>query len=67
MSNPQLAFLDLLLAAFDDAAKEKKLTQLGIQFLPKGETKMAKVRVIVIPEEFKYKWPNYAPLGTPSS
>lgn len=60
--NPQEAFLDLLIAAMTDAAKEKKLTQLQTSI---GEGKERKtVRLIVIPEELEYQWPKDQPLGT---
>lgn len=69
MGNPQEAFLDLLLAAMKDAALERKLTQLQLQFDPhEGAVKPAKlkrVRVIVVPDELDYSWPSHAPLGTP--
>ena len=60
------AFLELLLAAFDDAANEGKLTQLQTQFVPKGKKKLEVVRLIVIPEKMDVTWPTYAPLGTPT-
>lgn len=59
------AFLDMLLAAMKDAAIEKKLTQLQLQFDPSetGKGALKRVRVIVIPEELDHTWPEYAPLG----
>ena len=59
------AFLQLLLAAFDDAAIEGKMTQIQTQFIPKGKTKKETVRIIVIPEKLDQTWPTYSPLGTP--
>lgn len=59
------AFLQLLLAAMDDAVNERKLTQLQMQFVPAGQKKLKVVRIVVIPEEMDQKWPSHAPLGTP--
>ncbi len=63
--NTQTAFLEMLLAAMKDAALERKLTQLALQFDPSetGKGPMKRVRVIVIPEELDYTWPSHAPLG----
>lgn len=64
--NPQAAFLDMLVAAFKDAALERKLTQLAIQFDPTetGRGPLKKVRVVVIPEELDHTWPSHSPLGS---
>lgn len=62
--NPQEAFLELLIAAMNDATKGGKLTQLQTQFKPDGEQKLRVVRIIVVPEEMDHKWPTHAPLGT---
>jgi len=61
------AFLELLIAAFNDAALEGKLTQFQTQFLPKGQKKMAVVRLIIVPEKMSHTWPSVAPAGTPTS
>lgn len=64
--NPQEAFLDLLIAAMADAAKERKLTQLKTTIDPDG--KGAKlVRIVVIPEDMDHNWSVNKPLGTPPS
>lgn len=59
-------FLDLLLAAMKDAAIEHKLTQLKTQLDPTetGKGKLKTVRIIVIPEDMDYEFPQHAPLGT---
>jgi hypothetical protein len=64
--NPQVAFLDLLVAAMKDAALGRKLTQLALQFDPTetGKGPLKKVRVVVIPEELDHTWPSHAPLGS---
>lgn len=64
--NPQLAFVEVLLAAMKDAVVEGELTQLAIQFDPtegKGGP-LKKVRIIVVPEKMQHEWPTYAPLGS---
>lgn len=65
MKNPQEAFLLLLLAAMKDAAFERKLSQLCLQFDPTetGKGPLKRVRVVVIPEELDHTWPSHAPLG----
>lgn len=65
MTNPQEAFLLLLIAAMKDAALERKLTQLALQFDPTetGRGPLKKVRVVVIPEDLDHTWPSHAPLG----
>ena len=64
--NPQESFLEMLIAAMKDAALQKKLTQLALQFDPTetGKGPLKRVRVVVIPEEMDHTWPSYAPLGT---
>jgi hypothetical protein len=64
--SPHEAFLDLLVAAMKDAALEKKLTQLALQFDPTEKAGRAthRVRVIVVPEELEHTWPSHAPLGS---
>jgi len=64
--NPQEAFLNLLLAAMADAAKERKLTQLKTTIDPDGKGPKT-VRIVVIPEEMDYNWSVNKPLGTPPS
>ncbi len=61
------AFLDLLLAAFDDAALEGKLTQFQTQFQPKGKKNLEVIRLIIVPEKMALTWPSVAPAGTPQS
>lgn len=63
--NPQEAFLDLLIAAMKDAVLEGKLTQLQTQLDPDGGG-LKVVRIVVIPEKMGFKWPTYAPAGTPT-
>lgn len=67
MSNPQTAFVEMLLAAMKDAALNRELTQLAIQFDPTetGKGKLHRVRVIVVPEKLDWTWPSAQPLGTP--
>lgn len=67
--NPQLTFIELLLAAMKDAALEFKLTQLQTQFDPTetGKGKLHTVRIIVIPEKMQFTAPPGAPFGTPHS
>ena len=60
------AFLDLLIAAMNDAAINGKLTQLQTQLKPEGSAKLEVVRIVVIPEKMDFTWPKYAPLGTPT-
>jgi hypothetical protein len=64
--NPQTAFLDVLLAAMKDAALERKLTQLALQFDPTEKAGRAthRIRIVVIPEELDYTWPAHSPLGS---
>jgi hypothetical protein len=65
--NPQEAFLEMLIAAMLDAAKEKKLTQLLTQLdvnEGRGAVKLKRVRVVIIPDELDHTWPNHAPLGS---
>jgi hypothetical protein len=64
--NPQSAFIEMLVAAMKDAALEKKLTQLALQFDPTetGKGPLKRVRVVVIPEEMDHTWPSHAPLGS---
>ncbi len=64
--NPQTCFLELLIAAMKDAAIERKLTQLKIQFDPTetGKGPLRQVRIVVIPEEMDYNFPSCAPLGS---
>ncbi len=63
--NTQTAFLEMLIAAMKDAALERKLTQLALQFDPTetGQGALKRVRVVVIPEEMDHTWPSHAPLG----
>lgn len=65
--NPQEAFLNLLVAAMNDAAVSGSLTQLQTQLTPPGRNKSEVVRIIVIPERLAVTFPTYAPLGTPNS
>lgn len=66
MNNPQTAFMDMLIAALEDAASSGSLTQLSIQLDPtEGKGPLKRVRVIVVPEEMQVRWPSHAPLGTP--
>lgn len=46
----QQAFGDLLLAAFDSAAIEGKITQLQLTITPPGH-KRTMIRVVIVPEE----------------
>jgi hypothetical protein len=65
--NPQEAFLEMLIAAMLDAAKEKKLTQLLTQLDAnegRGAVKLKRVRVVIIPDELDHTWPSHAPLGS---
>lgn len=62
--NPQETFIDLLIAAMKDAAIERKLTQLKTTITPEETGKAKHVRLIVIPEEMDYNWPDYAPAGS---
>jgi len=62
--NPQEAFLEMLVAAMHDAVLEDKISQLQTQFIPKGKKEFEVVRIVILPEKMKYKWPTYAPLGT---
>lgn len=66
MAAPQEAFLDLLVAAMKDAAVNGELTQLQTQLDPTetGKGPLRVVRIIVIPEEMKFKWSSHAPAGT---
>lgn len=64
-TNPQEAFMELLIAAMCDAAVEKKLTQLQTTITPPGRKHAKIVRIIVIPEDMTYNFPLHAPLGTP--
>lgn len=61
--NPQIAFLDLLVAAMKDAVIEKKLTQLVTQLDPTGKGAFKRCRIIVVPEEMDHTWPSHSPLG----
>jgi len=61
--NPQEAFLECLIAAMKDAVLEGHLTQLQTQLDPDGKG-LQVVRIIVVPERLKWKWPTYAPAGT---
>lgn len=45
-----LAFIDLILGAMEDAAVDRKLTQLKAQIMPRKTGRMAHVRIIVVPE-----------------
>jgi hypothetical protein len=70
--NPQEAFLELLIAAMQDAAVNKKLTQLQTQLDPTetGRGPLKRIRIIVVPDELDFSWPSHAPLGsnpTPAS
>lgn len=63
MSNPQEAFLDLLIAAMKDAAAGQPTQLQSTIVAPDGKgTKL--VRIIVVPEEMRWKWPKDQPLGT---
>lgn len=65
--NPQEAFLDLLIAAMNDAAIERKLTQLQIALDPTGSGKrenMRTVRIVVVPELMDHDWHIDKPFGS---
>ena len=63
MTNPQTAFIDLLVAAMTDAAVGGKLTQLQSVITPEGHPRSV-VRIVVIPENMDRTWPKDQPLGT---
>lgn len=65
MSTPQQTVLDLLIAAWTDALREGKLTQLLVQLDPDGKG-LGKVRMVIMPEKMAVTWPTYAPAGTPT-
>lgn len=65
MSNPQETFLELLVAAMNDAALEGELTQLQTQLIPPGRKKFEVVRIIIVPEKMQWTFPTVAPAGTP--
>ncbi len=46
-------FLDLLLAAMQDAATTGHITQLQTTIMPAGATKAKLVRLVVVPEEME--------------
>lgn len=60
---PQTAFLDLLIAAMNDAAMELKLTQLKAQIDPDGKG-LRYVRIVVIPEKMEFELPDKSPFGS---
>ena len=61
--NPQEAFLNMLIAAMQDAAIEKKCSQLQCTITPEETGKATVVRVIVVPNELDRYWPESKPLG----
>lgn len=61
--NPQEVFLNMLVAAMADAAVEKKLTQLKTTIDPDGKGART-VRIIVVPEQMEYNWPEQWPAGS---
>lgn len=63
MSNPQEAFLDMLIAAMKDASLNAKLTQLQTTIDPDGKGTRI-VRIIIVPEKMDRTWPKDQPLGT---
>ncbi len=47
-------FLDILIAAMNDAVIEGKITQIQTTITPEGTTKAKLLRIIVVPEEMEY-------------
>lgn len=50
-------FLDLLIASMEDAAVERKLTQLKTEITPQKTGKTQQVRIIIVPESMDMEWP----------
>lgn len=50
------AFLMILIAAMQDAAGERKLTQLKAMITPPGFTKPQPLRIVVMPETMDMEW-----------
>lgn len=62
---PAEAFLDLLVAAMQDAIQTGRCCQLQTQLRnDKPPHKMEMVRLIIVPEKMDIKFPQHAPLGT---
>ncbi len=51
------AFGDFLFAAMQDAAVERKLTQLKTEITPEKTGKRTVIRIIVVPESMDVEWP----------
>lgn len=49
-------FLDILVAGMNDAATNRKLTQLKTTITPTGRTKPEHVRIIIVPESMDMEW-----------
>lgn len=49
-------FIDILIAGMQDAAVERKMTQLKTIITPEGRTKPEVVRVIIVPESMDMEW-----------
>ena len=65
MSNPQDAFINVILGAMKLAACGE-ITQLRVQLQPDPNVRQLKqVRIVVLPEQMEREYPTYAPLGTP--
>ena len=65
-TTPGDTFLDFLIAAMKDAVVEGKNTQLKAVIAHPHTNRLAKCRIIVVPEDIKYNWPTHAPAGTPT-
>lgn len=63
MNTPENAFLDILLAAMQDAVIEQKLTQIKATIAPDGKN-VKVVRIVVMPEAMEHNWPKHQPLGS---
>lgn len=61
---PVEAFFNVMNAAMKDAAISRNLTQLMIQLDARGDGKMERVRIIVVPEKMDVQWNPDRPLGS---
>jgi len=50
------AFIDIFAAALEDAAKERKLSQLKTTVQPEGVAKPQVVRIIIVPDTMDVEW-----------